>query len=72
VGEVEEEVGGGEEGEGDKTDTVIVSFWRVSVGDFYWGCVYGRLLIVFSRSRESHFDIITSMFLDTSTIQQHE
>ena len=29
MGEVEEEVGGGEEGEGGKTDTVIVSFWRV-------------------------------------------
>jgi hypothetical protein len=40
-------VGGGEEGEGDKTDTVIVSFWRVSVGEFYWDCVYGPWLIVF-------------------------
>ena len=29
MGEVEDEVGGGEEGEGGKTDAVIVSFWRV-------------------------------------------
>ena len=27
MGEVEDEVGGGEEGEGDETDAVIVSFW---------------------------------------------
>ena len=30
MGEVEDEVGGGEEGEGDKTDAVTVSFWRAS------------------------------------------
>ena len=41
MGEVEEEVGGGEEWEGDETDAVTVFFFLAGI----WDCVHGRLLI---------------------------
>ena len=46
MGEVEEEMGGGEEGEGDETDAVIVSFWRVYLLVKFIGivCMDGCLL----------------------------
>ena len=40
MGEVEDEVGGGEEWEGDETDAVTV-FFLAGI----WDCVHGRLLI---------------------------
>lgn len=74
MGEVEEDVGGGEEGEGDETDAVIVYFWRV-----YLLVKFGILivcmdvcLLFFLDLALIYFGEPSSLFLTILTGQEHE